>query len=172
MKLTGQLATSPNIHTYTYTHALTGCLLDRTHESLGFDLAASSRLAAQMLSGLKPCLLDSCHPALQAAACRLLGAVASRCHPRLAQQLIQADLPEYLFEVLRGTTAITATATTATAAVGTATAAAATAAMEAASELTRLAVVALSYLALEGALHRSHRNIVVGLSGNEKVVLC
>ncbi|KXZ56840.1 hypothetical protein GPECTOR_1g758 [Gonium pectorale] len=129
-----------------------GCLLEQAHGLGGLDLPASARLTAQLAAGLKPCLLDSSRPAVQCAAARLLGAVAARSHPRLVAQLLEADLAEYLFELLRSAAAAMAGATSGLGAAGaeggggSRTAAAGAAA----ADLTRLAVIALSHLAIEG----------------------
>lgn len=65
------------------------------------DIAASSA-GAGVVACLKCCLLQPA-PSLQMAAARLLSALARHAPPAVAQQLIEADACEYLFELIRGT---------------------------------------------------------------------
>ncbi len=135
---------------------VTGCLLEQhTVSHGGLDLQASARLAARLLAGLKPCMLQrdvgraaagsgggGSSGSVRLMAVRLVGAVAAQSHPRLVQQLIAADVCEYLFEVLRAA-AGAGGAGGGRGGVG----AAGTSEDE---EVARAAVVALSYLAVEG----------------------
>ena len=162
-----------------------GCLLDQTHGGAGLDLAASRRLTAHLATALKPCLLaansSSSNAAaaaaaggggaaggaagvllLPASACRLLAAVAGRSHPRLVQQLIAADLPEYLFEALRSAqSAVAAAAAAAAGGSSSSSSGSALAAADAAAwQTVRMAVAALRAMALEGEAVRGGRRTV------------
>lgn len=62
----------------------------------------SAALAAAIMSGLKPALLDT-DGSTQLIGCKLLAAAAARAPALLLQQLVAADACEHLFEVIRGT---------------------------------------------------------------------
>ncbi|MEW5303464.1 MAG: hypothetical protein WDW36_006152 [Sanguina aurantia] len=78
-----------------------GVLLDVVDEAAGRDGAASAATAQQLLAGVRSCLLQQ-DVAVQLAAVQLVCCGCRNAHARIVCQLLEGDLCEYLFEVLRG----------------------------------------------------------------------